>query len=136
MKKENKKENKEIIALIEDDDFLLKMYQTKLEVEGYKVEVAMDGEKGYSLIQKKKPQVVLLDIVLPKLNGFELLEKMKDESLIEKIPVILLTNLSHKEDIKKGLNLGAKDYLIKAHYMPSEVIEKIKQVLKKQYGHS
>jgi len=118
------------ILLIEDDDFLASMYQTKLELENYKVLVANDGEKGLALIKKNQLDLILLDVVLPKINGFEILKQVQKNKILNKIPIILLTNLSQKEDIKKGFNLGAKDYLIKAHFMPSEVINKIKKILK------
>jgi DNA-binding response OmpR family regulator len=136
MPKENKKiarserTKKTTILIIEDDDFLLEMYKSKLELEGYNVLMAQDGENGYEMIRKNNPDVVLLDAVLPKMNGFKVLEKIKQSKMFKHVPIILLTNLSQKEDVKKGLDLGAEDYLIKAHYMPSEVIEKIKKVLK------
>ena len=127
MTKQNKNTT---ILLIEDDDFLASMYETKLELEGYKVSVAYDGEKGLAMIKKHLPDLILLDIVLPKLDGFGVLKEIKKSKELQSIPVILLTNLSQKEDIKKGLDLKADDYLIKAHYMPSEVISKIKKQLK------
>jgi DNA-binding response OmpR family regulator len=103
------------------------MYSSKLEIEGYKVILASDGEKALRIIKEKKPDLILLDLLLPKLNGFEFLEKLKSENM--NIPVIVLSNLSQKEDIDKCLDLGAKDFLIKAHFVPSEVIIKIKKVL-------
>ena len=127
MTKQNKNTT---ILLIEDDDFLASMYETKLELEGYKVLVAYDGDKGLAMIKKHLPDLILLDIVLPKLDGFGVLKEIKKSKELQSIPVILLTNLSQKEDIKKGLDLKADDYLIKAHYMPSEVISKIKKQLK------
>lgn len=117
------------ILLVEDDAFLSSMYQTKLELEGYKVWVAKDGERGLQMIRKYEPDLILLDIILPKLNGFDLMKQLKRNTKLSQIPIILLTNLSQKEDVQTGLDLGAKDYLIKAHYMPSEVLEKIKKVL-------
>ncbi|HOY56338.1 MAG TPA: response regulator [bacterium] len=118
------------ILLVEDDDFLLNMYRVKLELEDYKVLTASNGEAGLALIKDKKPDLVLLDIILPKLNGFEVLKVTQQDKNIKNIPVIILSNLGQKEDIKKGLKLGARDYLIKAHFLPSEVIEKIKKILK------
>lgn len=119
------------IFLIEDDSFLLGMYATKFELEGFKVIVAEDGEKAVGLAKKELPDIILLDILLPKLDGFEVLKRLKTESETAKIPVILLTNLSQRDEIEKGLKMGAKDFLIKAHFMPSEVVEKIKRVLNK-----
>ncbi|MBT3690192.1 response regulator [bacterium] len=119
--------NNHKILIVEDDSFLIQMYSSKLEIEGYKVILASDGEKALRIIKEKKPDLILLDLLLPKLNGFEFLEKLKSENM--NIPVIVLSNLSQKEDIDKCLDLGAKDFLIKAHFVPSEVIIKIKKVL-------
>ncbi|MDD2807452.1 MAG: response regulator [Patescibacteria group bacterium] len=117
------------ILLVEDDEFLAELYATKLNMEGFEVFLAVDGEKGLKLAKEKMPDLVLLDIILPKMDGFEVLGKMKIDPETKNIPVILLTNLSQKDEVKKGLELGAKDYLIKAHFMPSEVVKKIKQTL-------
>ncbi len=122
---------KKHILLVEDDEFLAELYATKISLEGFTVSLASDGEKGIKLIKEKKPDLVLLDIVLPKMDGFEVLSKIKADKQTANIPVILLTNLSQKDEVKKGLEFGAVDYLIKAHFMPSEVIKKIKSVLNK-----
>lgn len=119
------------ILLIEDDPFLLGMYATKFELEDFKVVMAEDGEKAVRLAAKEMPDIVLLDIILPKQDGFEVLKQLKADKATAGIPVILLTNLSQKDEIDKGLKMGAVDYLIKAHFMPSEVVEKIKKVLNK-----
>ncbi len=128
-RKKQDKTKKPTILLIEDDSFLAQMYQTKLTLENYQVLVAGDGEKGLEMIRKHKPDLILLDIILPKLNGFDLMKQIRRNKILAPIPVILLTNLSQKEDVEKGLALGARDYLIKAHYMPSEVVAKIKKIL-------
>ena len=119
------------ILLVEDDTFLLGMYATKFELEGFKVTLAEDGEKAIRAALKELPDIILLDIILPKLNGFEVLKQLKANSYTAKIPVILLTNLSQQEEIEKGMKMGADDYLIKAHFMPSEVVDKIKKILNK-----
>ena len=123
--------NKKLIMLVEDDEFLAELYATKLKLENYEVILATDGEKGLKMIKEKKPDLILLDIILPKMDGFEILKAIKNEKELKDIPVILLTNLSQKDEVKKGLDLGANDYLIKAHFMPSEVVDKIKKVLDK-----
>lgn len=115
------------ILLVEDDEFLAELYATKLAIEGYEVFLANDGEKGVKMAKEKNPDLILLDIILPKMDGFEVLSKIKADQEIKAIPVILLTNLSQKDEVKRGLDLGAADYLIKAHFMPSEVVKKIKQ---------
>lgn len=121
--------DKKSIILVEDDEFLAELYATKLKLEGYEIYLALDGEKGLKLIKEKKPNLILLDIILPKKDGFEILKIIKADKELKNIPVILLTNLSQKDEVKKGLDLGANDYLIKAHFMPSEVVKKIKQSL-------
>lgn len=121
---------KKLILLVEDDEFLAELYATKLDLEGFEVALAVDGEKGLKMIKEKKPDLILLDIILPKMDGFEILKMIKADKELKNIPVILLTNLSQKDEVKKGLDLGANDYLIKAHFMPSEVVKKIKQSLK------
>ncbi len=118
------------ILLVEDDSFISGMYQTKLTSLGYKVEVKEDGEAGWNHLQKDPlPDLLLLDIVLPKKDGFEILEALRAESRTKHLPVILLTNLGQKPDVERGVKLGADDYIIKAHYTPSEVVDKIKKLL-------
>ena len=117
------------ILLIEDDPFLLSMYATKFEAEGFAVITADDGEKGLEAAKKTDANIILLDILMPKMNGFEVLEKLKADENTREIPVILLTNLNQKDEIEKGLILGADDYLIKAHFMPSEVVTRIRKIL-------
>lgn len=117
------------VLVVEDDAFLAGMYVTKLNLEGFDVEVADDGEQGFKLALEVKPRIILLDIILPKMSGFDVLKDLKKDPKTKDIPVILLTNLGQREDVKKGLELGAVDYLIKAHFMPSEVVEKIKKLL-------
>ncbi|OGY49963.1 MAG: hypothetical protein A3J59_00905 [Candidatus Buchananbacteria bacterium RIFCSPHIGHO2_02_FULL_56_16] len=120
---------KKRILLVEDDEFLAELYATKLNLEGFEVSLATDGEKGLRLAKEQEPDLVLLDIVLPKMDGFEVLRQLKLGKKTKEMPVILLTNLSQKDEVSRGLSLGANDYLIKAHFMPSEVIKKIKQVI-------
>ncbi|MDO8559778.1 MAG: response regulator [bacterium] len=120
---------KKVILLVEDDEFLAELYATKLNLEGFEVLSAADGKKGLKLAQDKQPALVLLDIILPKLDGFEVLKGLKEGAATKDIPVILLTNLSQKDEVKRGLDLGAADYLIKAHFMPSEVVKKIKALV-------
>ncbi len=119
------------ILLVEDDEFLANIYKTKFEMEGYKVSVAVDGESGVEDAKRKNPDLILLDILLPKMDGFTALKKLKDTADTKQIPVILLTNLGQKDDVDKGLELGAEDYLIKAHFKPSETVGKVKAILEK-----
>lgn len=120
---------KKTILLIEDDSFLLQMYATKLEVEGFEVISALSGVKGLQLLKKNKPDLILLDLLMPNMNGFEVLEKIKEDQEVKDIPVIILTNLGNREDVQRCLKIGATDYLIKAHFVPSEVIKKIRYII-------
>ena len=120
------------VLIVEDDVFLAEIYQKKFEMEGFKVSMAQNGEKGLADIKKKKPDIVLLDILLPKLDGFRVLETAKEDPSIKNIPIILLTNLGQKDDVQHGLEKGAVDYLIKTHFKPSEVVDKVRAVLHKK----
>lgn len=117
------------ILLVEDDTFLANIYKTKFEMEGFNVSVAENGADGLEEAKKKKPDIILLDILLPKMDGFAVLKHLKGEDATKEIPVILLTNLGQKDDVEKGLELGAVDYLIKAHFKPSETVDKVKKAL-------
>lgn len=118
------------ILIIEDDKFLRELIGQKLLKEGYDIVEAVDGEKGIKTIKDEKPDLVLLDLILPGMDGFEVLTKIKEDAGVAQIPVIILSNLGQKDDIEKGLKMGAVDYLIKAHFTPGEIIDKIKVVLK------
>lgn len=115
--------------MIEDDRFLSEMYATKLSANGFEVETAFDGEEGLSKAKENKPKLVFLDIVLPKKDGFEVLKELKDGGFLEETKVIALTNLGQKEEVERGMNLGASDYIIKAHFTPTEVVAKAKKLL-------
>lgn len=118
------------ILLIEDDPFLIDLYTTKFKEVGFEVEVAADGEKGLKKMREKKPDLILLDIVLPAINGWEILGEIKKDENLRDLKVIILSNLTQKEEVEKGLKLGAIKYLIKAHYTPTEVVEEVKKILK------
>lgn len=118
------------ILLVEDDTFLAGMYVTKLTMEHFQVELATDGAMGLAKAEEMHPDLILLDILLPKMNGFDVLKQIKADPKMKDIPVILLTNLGQKSDVTQGFDLGAADYLIKAHFMPSEVVEKIKHLIR------
>ncbi len=119
------------ILIAEDDPFLSQMYSEKLEMEGYDVTLSTDGESALDKMKLVKPDIVLLDLLMPKKDGFEVLSEKSTDIDIKDIPVIVLTNLSQNEQIKKCYDLGAKDFLIKAYFVPAEVIQKIKDVLNK-----
>lgn len=117
------------ILIIEDDKFLRKLVLRKLASEGYDVLEAVDGEHGIKEVHAKNPDLILLDLILPGIDGFEVLARIKQDKDTNSIPVIILSNLGQKEDIEKGFNLGAVDYLIKAHFTPNEIVEKVRALL-------
>ncbi|BFT95059.1 MAG: hypothetical protein MNSN_02590 [Minisyncoccus archaeiphilus] len=119
------------ILLIEDDKFLRELMSRKLLALGYDVVVGMDGEEGLQKIKDEKPDLVLLDLILPQMNGFEVLERAKNDPETVTIPVIILSNLGQGEDIERGLKLGAKDFLVKAHFTPQEIVAKLDNYLPK-----
>ena len=119
-----------VILVVEDDKFLRELMTQKLIREGFKISEAVDGEEGLKKIKEEKPGIVLLDLILPGIDGFEVLTKMKEDPEVSQTPVIILSNLGQREDVERGLKLGATDYLIKAHFTPGEIIEKIKNIIK------
>jgi len=122
------------ILIVEDDPFLIDIYTTKLKDSGFSVEVAKEGESALRKLTEEKFDLLLLDIVLPQIDGWEILEKVKSQKSkvksLENLKIVILSNLGQKEEVEKGLKLGATKYLIKAHHTPSEVVEEIKAVLK------
>lgn len=123
-------EKQHSVLLIEDEEMLANMYETKFKNEGYKIRKALDGETGLKLAQEEKPDIILLDIIMPKLDGFSVLKKLKEDGKLKNVPVVLLTNLGQDEDINKGQSLGVAGYLVKANLTPAEVVEKVKEYLK------
>lgn len=118
------------ILLVEDDPLMIRMYQRKLTSDGYEIQVAVNGEDGLVKVRSFQPDLVLLDIMMPRLNGLQVLERVKSDPTISSVPVIILTNLGgSEEDIERGLKLGAAAYLVKSAYRPDEVVAKVKEVL-------
>jgi len=118
------------ILVIEDDKFLRDLIIQKIIKEGFNVIEAVDGEEGIRKIKEEKPDLILLDLILPNIDGFEVLSKMREDASLNSLPVIILSNLGQKEDIEKGMKLGAVDYLIKAHFTPEEIVHRIRMHLK------
>src|SRR3989338_4338560 len=116
----NMESKKPTILIIEDDAVLLAALTEKLQFSGYRVSAAGDGAIGLDLIRTEKPDLILLDILLPKKNGFEILADIKDDGEISKIPVIVISNSGQPVEIKKLLELGVKDYLVKAEFRSEE----------------
>ncbi len=117
------------ILLIEDDKMLADMYITKFSKEGLEVVRAEDGAKGLEIAKKVKPDMILLDIIMPKLDGFAVLRELKKDPGMGDTHILLLTNLGQSEDVDKGRELGADDYFIKANHTPAEIVEKVKYLL-------
>jgi len=119
------------ILFIEDEQTLQKTLSDVLIKEGYKVKTASDGEAGLALAKEFKPDLVLLDLILPKKDGFSVLKEMRADEELKYMPVIVLTNLEGTADVERVLELGATTYLVKANYDLSEVVARVKQALKK-----
>ena len=117
------------ILIVEDEEILLNLLQKKLIEHGYEVLVARDGEEGLRAMRANSPDLVLLDVIMPKLGGFEVMEEMQKEEVLKKIPVIIVSNSGQPVEIDRAKNLGAKDWLIKTEFDPQEVVDKvIKQI--------
>lgn len=112
---------------IEDDELIRHLYERSFRTAGHEVETANSGEEALEKLSKMevKPSAILLDIMMPKMNGFDLLQAFKNDEALKHIPVIILTNLGSEADRQKGLALGALDYLVKSDYNPNEVVEKV-----------
>lgn len=117
------------ILFVEDEAALQKTLGDVLEQEGYKVINALDGEAGLKMAQAELPDLILLDLILPKMHGFEVLSALKNDKATKDIPIIVLTNLESMGDIEKALELGATTYLVKASYSLEEVVSKIKKAI-------
>lgn len=120
---------KKNILLAEDDPFLIDIYATRLG-EDFDVKVSRNGEEALKMAKEKIPDLILLDIVLPQMDGWQVLTEIRKDKKLEKIPVIVLSNLGQRTEIDKGFSLGVTKYLIKAHFTPSEVVDEIKKILK------
>jgi len=115
------------ILIIEDELVLLKAIENKMTIEGYNIVTALDGEDGLAKIQKEKPDLILLDIILPKKNGFEILERM--QKIGDKTPVIIISNSGQPVEIDRAMALGIKDYLVKTDFTPDDVLEKVEKII-------
>jgi len=118
------------VLFVEDDPSVAQMYKLKLELDGYDVVVAPDGEKALELARSDRPDIVFLDIRLPKLDGFGVLEALRNEPKTERLPVVILSNYSERELIDRGLRLGALDYLIKTQTTPAHLSSGLEKWLK------
>lgn len=117
------------VLIVEDEKMLADMYATKFSMEGFTASQANDGQAGFDTATANPPDIILLDIIMPKLDGFTVLKQLRAQEQTKNVPIILLTNLGQDEDIKKGKELGATDYFVKANHTPAEVVNKVKEVL-------
>jgi len=124
-------EEAKTILLVDDDVTLREMYEERLKVEGFIITQAANGEDAIKLAKENKPQIILLDIMMPKVNGFDVLKDLKADPATKDIPVIVLSALIQDVDRVEGKKLGAVDYIVKSETMPGEVIEKIKKAIGK-----
>ncbi|OGF99122.1 hypothetical protein A2Y99_02610 [Candidatus Gottesmanbacteria bacterium RBG_13_37_7] len=118
-----------VILIVEDDPLMSRMYQKIFSFEGYQVETATDGEQGLEKARNLKPTLILLDIMMPKMNGLQVLEKLKADPDLKKIPVVMLTNLAGSQDAETALSKGAVKYIVKSEYEPKQVTNMVKEIL-------
>ena len=117
------------VLIVDDDEFLLEMYALKFKESGFVVEIAKNGEEAVQKAKEVSPDVMLLDVVMPRMDGFDVLRVLRKENIAPRAVVLILTNLGQKDDFDRGIKLGATDYIVKAHYTPSEVVKKVQSLL-------
>jgi DNA-binding response OmpR family regulator len=122
--------NQSKILLVEDDQTLIEMYTLKFSEAGLTLLTAQNGLGGLEIAEKELPEVILLDVMMPKMDGFAVLTELKNNAKTKNIPVLMLSNLGQKTDIEKGQQLGAADYIVKASMTPTQVLDKVKSLLK------
>jgi len=117
------------ILVVDDDPFILDIYVMEFKEQGFQIETATDGKTALEKIEIVKPDIVLLDVVMPKMDGFDVIKKIKENKTPRTFKILFLTNFGQKEDVERGMELGADGYIIKAHFTPSEVAAKVKELL-------
>ena len=118
------------VLLVEDDKMIVDMYQLRFEEEGYEVLTTEKGSEAIAMAGREKPNIVLLDIILPEIDGFAILQTLKADMSTKDIPILLLTNLGQESDREKGMKMGAVDYFMKSKHTPTDVLQKIKEIIK------
>ena len=117
------------ILIIEDEEILAKVLKEKLEKANFDVKISIDGEEALLDVKNWKPNAILLDLMLPKKNGLDVLKELKEDNFLKNIPIIITSNLSDDDSIKKGIKLGADDYFVKSEHPINEIVEKVKSVM-------
>lgn len=125
-------EKKYKILIIDDDPFLSEIYSLKFKLSGFEVFTAVNGEKALEAVKGNIPEIILLDLVMPKMDGFETLAALRKIPELDKTSIIVFSNLGQKEDVDRGYRLGANDYIIKTRFTPSEVVGKVREMISKQ----
>lgn len=120
------------VLIIEDDHFLSSILKNRLEKDGFSVTQAFDGDEGLSIVKKEKPDAVLLDLIMPKVSGFEVLEGISSDPELSTIPVMIASNLGQDSDIEKARNLGARDYYVKVRTSIDQLAQMVKNLLEKK----
>lgn len=118
------------ILIVDDDPFILDMYVIKFKEQGFQIDTATDGKMALEKIKTNSPDILLLDVVMPKMDGFDVIKKIQESKAPRTFKVLFLTNFGQKEDVERGMQMGADGYIIKAHFTPSEVVAKVKELLK------
>ena len=125
--------NKKIL-IIEDELFLLEMYEMRLKTAGFEILTATEGKEGIHLAVEEKPDLIILDIVMPGISGYDVLKMMKKDPDIKDIPVLIFSNLGQEEEIEKGKRLGADDYVVKTNVTPAQLVAKVEKMLGSKKG--
>lgn len=120
---------KQTVLIVEDDEFLRSLAAKRLEKDGFNIQVAVDGETAVATAKEVKPDVIVLDLLLPGLDGFEVLEKLKADEGLKAVPVIVFSNLGQKEDIERAQYLGAVSFLVKSNFTLDDLLEKVREQL-------
>lgn len=119
------------ILIVDDDSLISGMYSLKFKEVGFKVFVATDGKSAIETAKAETPDILLLDVILPQMDGFEILAELKKQGLLKKMKVAMLSNVGEQKDMQRGMDLGAADYIVKANSTPSQVVERVKKILGK-----
>lgn len=127
--KPKQKKKAKVLLLVEDDPLMLNLYQKAFKLEGFQVDIAKGGRQALEKVKKEKPGIILLDIMMPEIDGFEVLSHLKADSETKDIPVVILTNLAGRKDAERGLALGAVKYLVKSEYEPKDVAGLVREIL-------
>lgn len=129
MEEANKTNNGKKVLVVEDDKFLRELFVKKLFNEGFDVKNSIDAQGAFEILAQEKPDIILLDLILPGVDGFEILAKIKADDSLADVPVLILSNLGQQEDIDRAMSLGAYDFLVKANFTLDEIVERVKKVL-------